>query len=63
MRTDQRVGAPAHPVDVRAASVSARLDLKGSVREKLLALHTNDAELYDLIFVHRDADNAGIEHA
>ena len=43
------------------ASVSARLDLKGSVREKLLALHTNDAELYDLIFVHRDADNAGIE--
>ena len=43
------------------ASVSARLDLKGSVREKLLALHRNDAELYDLIFVHRDADNAGIE--
>lgn len=43
------------------ASVSARLDLKGSVREKLLALHRNDAELYDLIFIHRDADTAGIE--
>ena len=42
------------------ASVSARLDLKGSVREKLLALQTNDAGLYDLVFVHRDADNAGL---
>lgn len=42
------------------ASVSARLDLKGSVREKLLALQTNDAGLYDLVFVHRDADSAGL---
>lgn len=41
------------------ASVSARLDLKGSVREKLFALQTNDAGLYYLVFVHRDADNAG----
>lgn len=43
------------------ASVNARLDLKGSAREKLLALQADDAGLYDLIFVHRDADNAGIE--
>lgn len=43
------------------ASVSARLDLKGSFREKLFALQTNDAGLYDLVFVHRDADNAGLQ--
>lgn len=43
------------------ASVSARLDLKGSVEAKLGTLQKNDAELYDLIFIHRDADNAGLK--
>jgi hypothetical protein len=42
------------------ASVSARLDLKGSVQDKLIALQKYDAGLYDLVFVHRDADNAGL---
>lgn len=43
------------------ASVSARPDLKDSVQDKLLALQKNDAGLYDLVFVHRDADNAGLK--
>ena len=42
------------------ASVSARLDLKGSVQDKLIALQKYDAGLYDLVFVHRDADHAGL---
>lgn len=32
-----------------------------SVSEKLFALQTNDVGLYDLVFVHRDADNAGLQ--
>ena len=43
------------------ASVSTRLDLRGSVETKLGNLQQNDAGIYDLIFVHRDADNAGLK--
>lgn len=43
------------------ASVSDRPDLRGSVEKKLRTLQEKDAGLYDLIFVHRDADQAGLE--
>lgn len=41
------------------ASVEKRADLKGSVIDKLRCIRKYDVDVYDMIFVHRDADNAG----
>ena len=41
------------------ASVEDRSDLKGTVKSKLESIRDNDIDIYDLIFIHRDADNVG----
>ena len=43
------------------ASVEDRSDLKGTVKSKLESIRDNDIDIYDLIFIHRDADNVGYQ--
>ena len=43
------------------ASVEDRSDLKGTVKSKLESIRDNDIDVYDLIFIHRDADNVGYQ--
>ena len=38
-------------------SITIREDIKGTTAEKILILAAQDAGLYDIVFVHRDADS------